>query len=107
MDSLLAADDYKEARDYLKLHFMNEPDDSSIRSEVCKISRELRTKICKEKFDNAPDKGFCASQDLYFYGYKVQGACSVNGVFHAGEMKKASLHGFFLALFKIWFLRFR
>ena len=39
--------------------------------EVCKISREKRAKICKENFESAPDKGFCASQDFYFYGYKL------------------------------------
>lgn len=60
--------------------------------EVCKVSREKRAKICKEQFENAPDKGFCASQDFYFYGYKLQGVCSVNGVFHSVELTKASVH---------------
>jgi hypothetical protein len=60
--------------------------------EGCKISREKRAKICKEKFENAPDKGFCASQDFYFYGYKLQGVCSVNGIFHSVELTKASVH---------------
>lgn len=60
--------------------------------EVCKVSRERRAKICKEQFENAPDKGFCASQDFYFYGYKLQGVCSVNGVFHSVELTKASVH---------------
>ncbi|MFT7033119.1 MAG: hypothetical protein ACJA2S_001621 [Cyclobacteriaceae bacterium] len=60
--------------------------------EVCKISREKRAKICKENFENAPDKGFCASQDFYFYGYKLQGVCSVNGIFHSVELTKASVH---------------
>ena len=60
--------------------------------EVCKISREKRAKVCKERFESAPDKGFCASQDFYFYGYKLQGVCSVNGVFHSIELTKASVH---------------
>jgi len=60
--------------------------------EVCKVSRERRAKICKEQFENAPDKGFCAAQDFYFYGYKLQGVCSVNGVFHSIELTKASVH---------------
>jgi hypothetical protein len=60
--------------------------------EVCKIAREKRTKICKEHFENAPDKGFCASQDFYFYGYKLQGVCSANGIFHSIELTKASVH---------------
>lgn len=60
--------------------------------EVCKISREKRSNICKESFENAPDKGFCASQNFYFYGYKLQGVCSVNGIFHSIELTKASVH---------------
>jgi len=60
--------------------------------EVCKIAREKRSNICKENFENAPDKGFCASQNVYFYGYKLQGVCSVNGIFHSIELTKASVH---------------
>lgn len=60
--------------------------------EVCKISREKRSKICREQFENTPDKGYCASQDFYFYGYKLQGVCSVNGIFHSIELTKASIH---------------
>ena len=37
-------------------------------------------------------QGFCASQDFYFYGYKLQGVCSVNGIFHSIELTKASVH---------------
>jgi hypothetical protein len=60
--------------------------------EVCKISREKRSKICQEEFQSAPDKGYCASQDTYFYGYKLQGVCSANGNFHSIELTKASVH---------------
>ncbi len=60
--------------------------------EVCKIVREKRSKICKDHFESAPDKGFCASQDFWFYGYKLQGISSVNGVFHSLELTKASVH---------------
>ena len=60
--------------------------------EVCKISREKRAKICRESYQSAPEKGYCASQDFYFYGYKLQGICSVNGVFHTLELTKASVH---------------
>lgn len=60
--------------------------------EVCKLSREKRVKICKERYESSPDKGFCAAQDFYFYGYKLQGVCSVNGIFHSIELTKASVH---------------
>jgi hypothetical protein len=29
---------------------------------------------------------------MYFYGYKLQGVCSVNGVFHSIELIKANIH---------------
>lgn len=60
--------------------------------EVCKLSRSNRTKICKENFYSAPDKGFCASQQMHFYGYKLHAVCSVNGVFESIDITKASIH---------------
>ncbi len=60
--------------------------------EICKKARENRIKICKKDFDTAPSKGFCASQDTWFYGYKLHGICSVSGVFHSIDITKANVH---------------
>jgi hypothetical protein len=60
--------------------------------EICKLSREKRAKVCKQAYETSPDKGFCASQNMYFYGYKLHGVCSVNGVFHSIDLTKASVH---------------
>jgi hypothetical protein len=60
--------------------------------EICKISREKRAKVCKQVLETSPDKGFCASQNMYFYGYKLHGVCSVNGIFHSIDLTKASVH---------------
>jgi hypothetical protein len=60
--------------------------------EICKLSREKRSKICSEAFETSPEKGYCASQKMYFYGYKLQGVCSANGVFHSIELTKANIH---------------
>lgn len=60
--------------------------------EVCKLSRSNRAKICKEDFHTAPDKGFCASQQMHFYGYKIHATCSVQGVFQTFDITKASVH---------------
>ncbi|NIM37946.1 MAG: hypothetical protein GTN67_06715 [Hydrotalea flava] len=38
--------------------------------EICKLSREQRNKMGKESVHHSPDKGYCASQKKYFYGYK-------------------------------------
>jgi hypothetical protein len=60
--------------------------------EVCKLSRERRAKVYKQAYETSPDKGFCASQNMYFYGYKLHGVCSVNGVFHSIDLTRASVH---------------
>lgn len=56
------------------------------------IAREKRSKVCKASFDTAPTKGFCASQNLHFYGYMHQGVCYANWVFHSIELTKANIH---------------
>lgn len=60
--------------------------------EVCKNSRASRSKICKENHFSAPNKGFCASQQMYYYGYKLHGICSLNGVFQSFDITPASVH---------------
>ena len=35
----------------------------SIPLEICKMARHSKIKICKDDFQTAPDKGFCASQN--------------------------------------------
>ena len=60
--------------------------------EICKFSRHNRVKICKKDFETAPSKGFCASQNNWFYGYKLHGVCSVNGIFHSLDITKAEVH---------------
>ena len=60
--------------------------------EVCKNARANRSSICKEHEYCYPDKGFCASQKLYYYGYKLHGICSVSGVFQSIDISPASVH---------------
>jgi len=60
--------------------------------EICKFSRHNRIKICKDEFETAPSKGFCASQKSWFYGYKLHGVCSITGVFHSLDITKAEVH---------------
>lgn len=60
--------------------------------EVCKNARASRSKICKEESFSAPNKGFCASQQMYYYGYKLHGICSLNGVFQSIDITPASVH---------------
>lgn len=60
--------------------------------EICKLSRSSRSKICKEVDYALPNKGFCASQNLHFYGYKLHAVCSINGVFQSFDLSPASIH---------------
>lgn|SRR5690554_549307 len=60
--------------------------------EVCKNARASRSKICKENSYSSPNKGYCASQQMYYYGYKLHGICSLNGVFQSIDITPASVH---------------
>ena len=60
--------------------------------EICKISREQRNKMGKESELYSPDKGYCASQKKYFYGYKLHSVCSAAGVIESLDLTKASVH---------------
>ncbi len=60
--------------------------------EVCKLSRSSRSRICKETFYSAPDKGYCASQSMTYYGYKLHAVCSDQGVFRSIDISPASVH---------------
>ncbi len=60
--------------------------------EVVKLSRSNSSKICKEEFHSSPNRGFCASQNMHYYGYKIHAVCSVEGVFKSFDISKASVH---------------
>ncbi len=60
--------------------------------EVTKLSRSSRSTICKESYDTSPNIGFCASQNMTYYGYKIHAVCSINGVFKSFDISKVSVH---------------
>jgi len=60
--------------------------------EVCRLSRSSRSRICKEDYHTAPDKGYCASQSNNYYGYKLHAVCTVDGVFTDFDLTGASVH---------------
>ena len=51
--------------------------------EVCRISRAKRCKIGKDNYETAPSYGWCSSQRLFYYGYKLHALCGLNGVIHS------------------------
>ena len=60
--------------------------------EICKMSRKNRLKICRESFETSPNEGFCASQQMRYFGYKLHAVCTIQGVFRSFDLSKASVH---------------
>ena len=60
--------------------------------EVCRPPRAKRCKAGKTDYDRAPSIGYCASQDRYYYGYKLHAVCGIRGVVHSFDMTKAAVH---------------
>lgn len=64
----------------------------SIPVPVCQPARMGRSKVCRENFETAPDKGYSAVSKNYYYGYKLHLVTSVRGVFSSMDMSRASVH---------------
>jgi hypothetical protein len=64
----------------------------SIPVPICKNARINRSKICKDDYETAPDRGYSAVNKSYFYGYKLHLTTSVKGVYSSMELTKASIH---------------
>lgn len=61
--------------------------------EVCRLARGKRCKMGRNgDFATAPDFGYCASQGVYFFGYKLHELCGLSGVIHSHDLSKASVH---------------
>ncbi len=66
-----------------------------IDSERVKVCRNARAKHCAMGRDNTnatPDWGYCASQGMYYYGYKLHAVGGIGGVIHSYDMTAASVH---------------
>ena len=60
--------------------------------EVCRVARGKRCKMGRTgDFSQAPDFGFCASQNTYYFGYKLHALCGLSGVIHSYDLSKASM----------------
>ena len=59
---------------------------------VCRIARTKRCRLGKYDFAKAPSFGYCATQDCYYYGYKLHALCGLRGVIHSYDLSKASVH---------------
>lgn len=59
--------------------------------EICKFARAKRLKICKEDEYTAPSYGYCAAQNQTYYGYKLHGVCTVEGVVTDFDLSKPNV----------------
>ncbi len=59
--------------------------------EICKFARAKRIKICKEQEQTSPAFGFCAAQQQTYYGYKLHGVCTLEGVITDFDLSKANM----------------
>lgn len=59
--------------------------------EVCRFARAKRCSMGKNNFEKAPSIGYCASQGIYYYGYKLHAVCGLSGVIHSFDLTKASV----------------
>ena len=58
--------------------------------EVCRGAREKHCKMGRTgDFLQAPDFGFYASLNIYYFGYKLHALCGLSGVIHFYDLPKA------------------
>jgi len=60
--------------------------------EVCRIARAKRCKLGRNDYKTSPEFGYCASQGVYYYGYKLHAVCGLGGVIHSFDLTKANVH---------------
>lgn len=60
--------------------------------KICQNARAKRCAMGRDNMDAAPDWGYCASQGLHYYGYKLHAVCGIRGVIHSYDMTAASVH---------------
>ena len=67
----------------------------SIDSKPVKVCQNARAKRCvmgRDNLEKAPAWGYCSSQNVYYYGYKLHAICGISGVIHSYDMTAANVH---------------
>ena len=60
--------------------------------KVCQNARAARCQMGKTDIEHAPAWGYCSSQNMYYYGYKLHALCGISGVLHSYDMTAANVH---------------
>ena len=61
--------------------------------KIFKICKQFSENLVNDSgnFSQAPDFGFCASQNTCYFGYKLHALCGLSGVIHSYDLSKASV----------------
>ena len=59
--------------------------------KVCQNARAARCAMGRETPELAPTWGYCASQGMHYYGYKLHAVCGITGVIHSYDMTAANV----------------
>ena len=85
----------EEIRKRLAFEMDGEEEQFFVDSKAIEVCRVVRGKHCKMgltgEFSQAPDFGFCASQNIYYFRYKWYAICGLNGVIHSYDLSKARM----------------
>ncbi len=60
--------------------------------KVCQNARANRCTMGRGNYELAPQWGYCASQGIHYYGYKLHAICGISGVIHSYDMTAANVH---------------
>lgn len=60
--------------------------------KVCQNARGRRCAMGRNDAAKAPAWGYCASQGMYYYGYKLHAVCGVSGEIHSYDMTAANVY---------------
>ncbi|KAA6341014.1 hypothetical protein EZS27_011144 [termite gut metagenome] len=74
--------------------------------ETCRLSRSSRSKAGREDYSKAPSKGYCASQNRYYYGYKLHKDIQLD-LFQTAHIRLEVPYRSNQKDFKPWFKPFR
>ncbi|SDP69812.1 Transposase DDE domain-containing protein [Mucilaginibacter sp. OK268] len=59
---------------------------------ICKIARQHRSTICRDDANLVPQRAWCASQDEWYYGLKLNIVCTGEGVVKAFKVADPTIH---------------
>ena len=59
--------------------------------QICQFSRAKRARICRDNYETSPGYGFCAAQNSHYYGYKLHGITTIDGVITSFDLSRAEV----------------